>query len=180
MSMNLLLPREDEAVIWRGPLLAGAVKQFWGDVLWGKLDYMLLDLPPGTGDVPLTAMQSLPLEGVLLVTSPQELAGMVVRKAARMAAQLEIPILGVVENMSYAVCPHCGEELEIFGPSHLDAVCESLGTEALGRIPLDSRIALLCDRGEIEDYLQPVLDDLVEAVLSRVLAKVASPVGGEG
>jgi len=118
MSINLLLPSEDEAVIWRGPLISSAIKQFWNEVFWGDLDYLIVDLPPGTSDASLTVMQSIPLSGVVLVTSPQDLAGMVVRKAARMAQHMGAPILGLVENMSYVTCPKCGEKIEVFGPSH--------------------------------------------------------------
>ncbi len=152
MSINLLLSSEDQAVIWRGPLIGGAIKQFWGDVFWGALDYLLVDLPPGTADAPLTVMQSLPMSGVVLVTSPQDLAGMVVRKAAQMALVMQVPILGVVENMSYALCPNCGQHIEIFGPSHAEDMARQLGVPFMGRLPLDSRIAELCDQGRIEDY----------------------------
>ncbi len=152
MSINLLLPNEDQAVIWRGPLIGGAIKQFWGDVFWGALDYLLVDLPPGTADAPLTVMQSLPLSGVVLVTSPQDLAGMVVRKAAQMALLMQVPILGLVENMSYALCPDCGRHIEIFGPSHAEKMALQLGAPLLGRLSLDPRIAELCDQGRIEEY----------------------------
>jgi Mrp family chromosome partitioning ATPase len=171
MSINLLLAREDDAVIWRGPLISSAVKQFWGDVYWGTLDYLVVDMPPGTADVPLTVMQSLPLNGIILVTSPQELAGMVVRKAGNMAAQLNVPILGVVENMSYAVCPHCGKRYDLFGPSHLAAVCEPLHMPVLGHIPLDSAIAELCDAGQIEDCSLAAFGEIAE----RTLALVGEP-----
>jgi len=171
MSINLLLPNEDDAVIWRGPLISGAVKQFWGDVFWGTLDYLLVDLPPGTADVPLTVMQSLPLNGIILVTSPQDLAGMVVRKAAHMAAQLKVPILGVVENMSYAICPRCGEQFALFGPSHIAAICEPLRIPVLGRIPLDPHIAELCDQGEIEHYVQPVFSEIAALLLQGTMHK---------
>jgi Mrp family chromosome partitioning ATPase len=152
MSINLLLANEDQAVIWRGPLIGGAIKQFWGDVFWGTLDYLLVDLPPGTADAPLTVMQSLPMSGVVLVTSPQDLAGMVVRKAAQMAMVMKVPILGLVENMSYAICPDCGQRIEIFGPSHAEKMARQLGAPLLGRLALDPRIAELCDQGRIEDY----------------------------
>jgi len=175
MSINLLLPHEDEAVIWRGPLIGGAIKQFWGDVFWGTLDYLLVDLPPGTADAPLTVMQSLPLHGVVLVTSPQDLAGMVVRKAARMATQLQVPILGVVENMSYAVCAHCGERLEVFGPSHIGEVTTPLGIPLLGQIPLDARISEQGDHGEIESYHSPIVGSMVDRVLQRMPEKATTP-----
>jgi Mrp family chromosome partitioning ATPase len=152
MSINLLLPSEDQAVIWRGPLVGRAIQQFWGDVLWGDLDYLVVDLPPGTSDAPLTVMQSLPLSGVVLVTSPQDLAGMVVRKAAQMAGHMNVPILGLIENMSYFVCPDNGKQYDIFGPSHAEVMAARLGVPFLGRLPIDPEIARLCDAGRIEDY----------------------------
>ncbi len=175
MSINLLLPQEDEAVIWRGPLIASAIKQFWGDVVWGALDYLLVDLPPGTADAPLTVMQSLPLNGVVLVTSPQELAGMVVRKAARMAAQLDVPVLGIVENMSYAVCPHCGQKHEVFGASHIEGVTGPLGIPLLGRIPLDPGISDLSDHGRIEEYVLDGLAGIVDQLVARTPAEATTP-----
>lgn len=152
MSINLLLPREDEAVIWRGPLISSAIKQFWGDVVWGDLDWLVVDLPPGTSDAALTVMQSLPLSGVVLVSSPQDLAEMVVRKAARMARTMEVPLLGLVENMSYFVCPDGGQRYEIFGPSHGEEMARRLEAPFLGRLPLDPRISELCDAGNVEAY----------------------------
>ena len=152
MSINLLLPSEDEAVIWRGPLISNAIKQFWGDVLWGDLDYLIVDLPPGTSDASLTVMQSLPLSGVVLVCTPQDLAGMVVRKAARMAGHLAVPILGLVENMSYFVCPESGKRYDIFGPSHAEEMARQMLVPFLGRLPIDPEIARLCDSGGIENY----------------------------
>ncbi|MBC8264706.1 MAG: Mrp/NBP35 family ATP-binding protein [Anaerolineales bacterium] len=152
MSINLLLPQEDEAVIWRGPLISTAIKQFWGDVVWGNLDYLVVDLPPGTADASLTVMQSIPLSGVVLVTSPQGLAAMVVRKAARMARTMGVPVLGVMENMSYVVCPDTGRQLEVFGPSKAEAMAAQLGVPFLGRLPIDPQIAQLCDEGRIEEY----------------------------
>jgi ATP-binding protein involved in chromosome partitioning len=152
MSINLLLPSEDQAVIWRGPLIGRAIQQFWGDVLWGDLDYLVVDLPPGTSDAPLTVMQSLPLSGVVLVTSPQDLAGMVVRKAAQMAGHMNVPILGLIENMSYFVCPDTGKQYDIFGPSHAEVMAARLSVPFLGRLPIDPEIARLCDAGRVEDY----------------------------
>lgn len=152
MSINLLLPSEDDAVIWRGPLISGAIRQFWQEVVWGQLDTLVVDLPPGTSDASLTVMQSLPLSGVVLVTSPQDLAGMVVRKAAKMAEHLSIPILGLVENMSYFVAPDTGKQYEIFGPSHAKQTATQLGVPLLGRLPLDRQIAELSDAGRIEEY----------------------------
>ncbi|MBC7340127.1 MAG: Mrp/NBP35 family ATP-binding protein [Firmicutes bacterium] len=164
MSLNLLLPHEDDPVIWRGPLIAGAVRQFWTDVAWGELDYLLVDLPPGTGDAPLTVMQSLPLDGLVVVSSPQDLAVMVVRKAIKMAGMLGVPILGLLENMTYATCPRCGEKLRLFGPSQGERVARETGVPFLGEIPLDPHLAELCDSGEIEQYegvMLPLLSSLL-------------------
>jgi Mrp family chromosome partitioning ATPase len=152
MSINLLLERQDQAVIWRGPRIGGVIRQFWSDVLWGELDYLIVDLPPGTSDASLTVMQALPLSGVVLVTSPQDLAGMVVRKAAHMTRELSVSLLGLIENMSYFVCPDTGKQHEIFGPSHAEQVALELGTLFLGRLPIDPEIAKLCDVGRIESY----------------------------
>jgi Mrp family chromosome partitioning ATPase len=152
MSINLLLESEDQAVIWRGPLISNTIKQFWTEVLWGELDYLLVDLPPGTSDASLTVLQSLPMSGVVLVTSPQSLAGMVVRKAANMVRDIGIPILGLLENMSYFVCPDTGAHHKIFGPSKPELMASQLGVPFLGCLPIDPAIASLCDRGEIENY----------------------------
>jgi Mrp family chromosome partitioning ATPase len=164
MSINLLLEREDMAVIWRGPLVSGAIKQFWGDIFWGTLDYLVVDLPPGTSDASLTVMQSLPMSGIVLVSSPQDLAGMVVRKAANMARQMGTPILGLVENMSYFDCPDTGKRYELFGPSHAEETAQRIGVPFLGRLPIDPEIARLCDAGLIEDYagelFSPIAQDL--------------------
>ncbi|MBC8249866.1 MAG: Mrp/NBP35 family ATP-binding protein [Anaerolineales bacterium] len=168
MSINLLLPREDEAVIWRGPLISTAIKQFWGDVVWGNLDYLVVDLPPGTADASLTVMQSIPLSGVVLVTSPQGLAAMVVRKAARMAWAMGVPILGLVENMSYVVCPDTGRRLEVFGPSTAEVMAAQLGVPLLGRLPIDPQIAQFCDEGRIEEYRSDTF-----AAIARQLAETA-------
>lgn len=151
MSVNLLLDNETTPVIWRGPVIAGTVKQFWTDVMWGDVDVMLVDCPPGTGDVPLTVFQSIPLDGIVIVTSPQELVSMIVGKAANMAKMMNIPVLGVVENMSYVACPDCGKTIEVFGPSRLETVCQEYGFDALSRIPLDPSYAALCDAGKIEE-----------------------------
>jgi Mrp family chromosome partitioning ATPase len=165
VSINLLLESEDQAVIWRGPLIGRAIQQFWGDVLWGALDYLVVDLPPGTSDASLTVMQSLPLSGVVLVTSPQDLAGMVVRKAAQMAQVMKIPVIGLIENMSYFVCPDTGKRYDLFGPSHAEAMAAHLGMPFLGRLPIDPEIARLCDAGRIEDYpiesFQPMAERIV-------------------
>jgi ATP-binding protein involved in chromosome partitioning len=152
MSINLLLEQEDMAVIWRGPLVSGAIKQFWGDIFWGTLDYLIVDLPPGTSDASLTVMQSLPMSGIVLVSSPQDLAGMVVRKAARMAEQMGAPVMGLIENMSYFECPDTGKRYEVFGPSHAEQTARQIGVPLLGRLPIDPEIAQLCDAGRVEDY----------------------------
>ena len=158
MSVNLLLEEEDSPVIWRGPVIAGTVKQFWTDVLWEDLDYLFVDLPPGTGDVPLTVFQSIPLDGIVIVSSPQELVSLIVKKAYNMAKLMNIPILGLVENMSYLKCPDCGKELNLFGKSKLAETAGEFGIEMLGRIPIDPAIAELVDQGDFEsfscDYLE--------------------------
>lgn len=152
MSLNLLLENEDDPVIWRGPLISGAVKQFWTDVVWGQLDFLIVDLPPGTGDAPLTVMQSLPLDGVVVVASPQDLAMMVVKKAINMARRLSVPIIGLVENMSFLSCPRCGNQMRVFGPSRAAEFCAASGIRFLGALPLDPVLSALGDRGGIEDY----------------------------
>ena len=163
MSINLLLPDEESPVIWRGPILANMVKQFWSDVIWGELDFLFVDMPPGTGDVPLTVFQSLPVAGIIIVTSPQELVSMIVTKAVNMAKKMDIPILGVVENMSYLVCPDCGKKINVFGESHLEEVAEKEGVKILARIPIDPKVAEMVDGGRIEYVDAPWLDDAVEA-----------------
>lgn len=167
MSMNLILPAEDDAVIWRGPLISSAVGQFYQECEWGNLDYLLIDLPPGTADVPLTVMQSIPLDGIILVTSPQELAGMIVGKAVRMAAQLDAPITGLIENMSYVTCPSCGERVEPFGPSHGEEAASRMGTDLLGSLPLDRAISELADGGRLEEYESPAVEAVIGAVVRR-------------
>jgi ATP-binding protein involved in chromosome partitioning len=177
MSINLLLESDDQAVIWRGPLIGRTIQQFWGEVFWGTLDYLIVDLPPGTSDASLTVMQSLPSSGIVLVTSPQDLAGMVVRKAAQMAQRLGIPLLGLVENMSYFVCPDTGKQYDIFGPSRAEELALRLGTFFLGRLPIDPEIARLCDAGHIEDYpvepFRPMAQRIVE--LATTLRKPSIP-----
>ncbi|MFZ5917520.1 MAG: Mrp/NBP35 family ATP-binding protein [Chloroflexota bacterium] len=170
MSINLLLPAEDEAVIWRGPLISGAIKQFWGDVLWGDLDYLIVDLPPGTSDASLTVMQSLPLNGVVLVTSPQGLADMVVAKAARMAERLSVPLLGLIENMSYVVCPDTGKHLEVFGPSKSTVIAARFGIPLLGRLPIDPEVAQLCDVGRVEELAAQEFTQIAEQLVANVPA----------
>ena len=162
MSVNLLLGDETSPVVWRGPVIAGAVKQFWTDVIWNDVDYMFVDMPPGTGDVPLTVFQSLPLDGIIIVTTPQDLVSMIVEKAVNMAKLMNIPILGLVENMSYAVCPDCGKHIDIFGKSRLEETAAKYGIAPLARIPLDPRLAALIDKGAIElmdnDYVKSAAD----------------------
>lgn len=145
MSINLLLPDEESPVIWRGPILANMVKQFWSDVIWGNLDYLFVDMPPGTGDVPLTVFQSIPVEGIIMVTSPQDLVRLIVKKALNMAESMHIPVLGLVENYSYVVCPDCGKEFRIFGESGIDALAEELNLPILGKMPIDTKLAELAD-----------------------------------
>jgi len=152
MSMNLLLPSEDEAVIWRGPLMSKAIMQFWEEVLWGKLDYLIIDLPPGTGDAPLTVLQVIPVSGIVAVFTPQELTEMIVKKAVRMAQKMNVRVLGVVENMSYLVLPDTGKKLEIFGKSKGEEMAKASGAPLLGKLPIDPELAKLCDEGEIERY----------------------------
>jgi Mrp family chromosome partitioning ATPase len=162
MSINLLLENEEQAVVWRGPLIGRAIKQFWTDTLWDTLDFFVVDLPPGTSDAPLTVMQSLPMSGILLVTSPQELAGMVVRKAANMATQIGVPILGIIENMSSFRVPDTGKEYQVFGPSHSEETAQALNIPVLARLPIDSRIAVLCDQGKVEECQVPEFKVVVE------------------
>lgn len=150
MSVNLLLDNPADPVIWRGPVIAGAVKQFWTDVIWGDIDYMFIDMPPGTGDVALTVFQSIPIDGVIIVTSPQELVSMIVEKAVNMAKAMDIPILGMVENMSYVKCPDCGKEIKIFGESHLEEVAKKFGVAVTDRLPMAPVIATACDHGMAE------------------------------
>jgi Mrp family chromosome partitioning ATPase len=166
VSINLLLEQEDQAVIWRGPLIGRAIQQFWRDVLWGALDYLVVDLPPGTSDASLTVMQSLPLSGVVLVTSPQDLAGLVVRKAAQMAQVMKIPVIGLIENMSYFVCPDTGKRYDLFGPSHAETMAAQLGVSFLGRLPIDPEIARLCDAGRIEDYPIAAFKPMAERIVA--------------
>lgn len=160
MSINLLLEHEDDAVIWRGPLISKSIQQFWEDILWGKLDYLIIDLPPGTADAPLTVMQTLPVSGVVVVFSPQELAAMVVKKAVRMAKQMNIPILGVVENMSYLTIPDTGKRIELFGKSRGKEMAEAAAAPLLAQIPVDPDLATLCDEGHIERYSSEAMDTL--------------------
>ena len=168
ISVNLLLDNETDPVVWRGPVIAGTVKQFWTDVIWKDVDYMFVDMPPGTGDVPLTVFQSLPLDGIVIVTSPQELVSMIVTKAVNMAKLMDIPILGIVENMSYVECPDCGRKINVFGESKTDAVAAEFGLKVLAKLPLDPVLANNCDNGLIElfegDYMESAADEIEKAV----------------
>ncbi|MBA7675414.1 Iron-sulfur cluster carrier protein [subsurface metagenome] len=164
MSINLLLPGEDEAVIWRGPLIARAITQFWEEVLWGQLDYLMVDLPPGTADAPLTVLQTLPVTGVIIVFTPQDLTNMVVRKAVKMARQMDKTILGVVENMSYLYIPEIDKKMEIFGKSRGEEMAQAAGAPLLARLPLDPELARLCDEGTIERYDSEVMNGLKESI----------------
>ena len=165
MSVNLLLEHTDDPVVWRGPVIAGTVKQFWTDVVWGEVDYMFIDMPPGTGDVPLTVFQSIPVDGIVIVTSPQDLVSMIVKKACKMAKLMNVPIVCIVENMSYLVCPDCGKKIEIFGKSKLEEVAAETGLPILGRMPIDPNLAALCDEGKIDqmptEYLSEAADQLI-------------------
>jgi Mrp family chromosome partitioning ATPase len=176
MSINLLMEDEGQAVIWRGPMISGAIQQFWRDVHWGQLDYLLVDLPPGTSDAALTVMQSLPLDGILMVTSPQSLSAMVVRKAVKMAQTVGVPIVGIVENMAEFVAPDTGTHYPIFGPSHAAEVAASAGAPLLARLPIDPDVASLCDAGEIEAILRPEIAPLVVSLERLVpISKTPSP-----
>lgn len=164
MSVNLLLPDETAPVIWRGPIIAGTAKQFWTDVVWDDVDYMFVDMPPGTGDVPLTVFQSIPLDGIIVVTSPQELVSMIVGKAVKMAEMMNVPIIGLVENMSYAVCPDCGKQIKVFGESHIDETAEKFGLKVLAKLPIDPETAGLVDKGLLELTESTAADPIVDAV----------------
>ena len=164
MSINLLLPTEDTPVIWRGPVLANMVKQFWTDVIWGDVDYLFVDMPPGTGDVPLTVFQSLPVDGVVIVTSPQDLVQMIVKKAYGMAKQMNIPVLGIVENYSYVKCPDCGKEIKVFGESHIDEIAAEYDVPVLAKLPMDPALAAACDAGKIEYVENNYMKDAIEVL----------------
>jgi len=166
MSVNLLLENDTDPVVWRGPVIAGTVKQFWTEVVWNDVDYMFVDMPPGTGDVPLTVFQSLPLDGIVVVTSPQELVGMIVGKAVKMAEMMDIPILGIVENMSYFSCPDCGKHHSIFGESHIDSYAKEYAIDTVCKIPINPKFAAACDNGMIElfegNWIDPLADKIEE------------------
>ena len=160
MSINLLLDNDTDPVLWRGPIIAGAVGQFWTDVIWSDVDYMFVDMPPGTGDVPLTVFQSIPVKGIVVVTSPQELVSMIVEKAVRMAEMMDVPVLGIVENMSYFECPDCGAKHSVFGESHIDEIASKHGISSVSKLPIQPAIAAACDEGNIESVDAPWLSDL--------------------
>lgn len=164
MSINLLLPNETDPVVWRGPVIAGAVKQFWTDVLWEDVDYMFVDMPPGTGDVPLTVFQSLPLDGIVVVTTPQDLVSMIVGKAVKMAEMMDVPVLGIVENMSYVECPDCGKKISIFGESHVKEVADKYDLLVLSQLPINPSLTAAVDAGNVEDLEFSYMDDAVKII----------------
>lgn len=170
MSINLLMPDPETPVIWRGPVLANMVKQFWSDVIWGELDYLLVDMPPGTGDVPLTVFQSLPVDGIMIVTSPQDLVKMIVKKAYNMAKTMKIPVLGIIENYSYLECPDCGKRIPVFGESKVDAVSDEIGVLVAGKLPIDPKLSALSDAGEFAKAENKYLDEAL-AILRLVQTK---------
>lgn len=167
MSLNLLMKNETDPVVWRGPLISGAVKQFWTDVIWGDVDYMFIDMPPGTGDVALTVFQSIPVDGIVIVASPQELVGMIVEKAVNMAKMMDVPVLALVENMSYITCPDCGKEIHVFGESHIDEIAQKHGVETVARMPIDPALAAACDAGTIESFNGAWLDGVLEKLTTE-------------
>ena len=150
MSVNLLLEHDEDPVVWRGPVISGAITQFWTDVVWGDIDFMFIDMPPGTGDVPLTVFQSLPVDGIIVVTTPQDLVNMIVRKAYNMAQMMKVPVIGVIENMSYIKCPDCGKKISVFGESKIDEIAKTLGLPVLAKLPIDPKTAELVDKGAVE------------------------------
>ena len=164
MSVNLVLENENDPVLWRGPLVSGLIKQFWTDVVWEDVDYMLVDMPPGTGDVPLTVFQSLPIDGIVIVTSPQDLVSMIVSKAIKMAEMMNIPVLGLVENYSYVKCPDCGKEIKVFGDSKIDGIAQKFDLEILAKLPIDPKLSEACDLGKIEE----VRGDWLKAAIQKI------------
>ncbi len=167
ISANLLLEDTTAPVVWRGSLISGTVKQFWTDVIWNDVDYMFVDCPPGTGDVPLTVFQTIKLDGIIIVSSPQDLVSMIVSKAANMAKLMDIPVLGIVENMSYVECPDCGKHINIYGDSHIEEVAEKFGYDLLAKMPIDPKLTALCDRGMLELMENSSLDDAVEKIIAK-------------
>lgn len=168
ISANLILDNESDPIVWRGPMIAGAVKQFWGETHWDNIDYMFVDMPPGTGDVPLTVFQSIPLDGIVIVTSPQELVSMIVEKAVKMAKMMKVPIFGVIENMSYLECPDCGKRLYPFGESKLDEVAKAYGVDILARFPIDSEFAKISDSGRIESIINEPADEAADIIEKKI------------
>lgn len=168
MSVNLLLEQEDAPVVWRGPVISGVINQFWTDVLWGDVDYMFVDMPPGTGDVPLTVFQSLPLDGIVVVTTPQDLVTMIVKKAYHMAQMMHVPVIGLVENMSYIACPDCGKYISLFGESKVDDVAAELGLPVLAKLPVDPNTAALVDKGGVELAKVPGIDEAAQYILDHL------------
>lgn len=168
MSVNLLLEHEEDPVVWRGPIISGMIKQFWNEVFWGDIDFMFVDMPPGTGDVPLTVFQSLPLDGIIIVSTPQDLVHMIVKKAYKMAEMMNVPVLGLIENMSYVTCPCCNEKINVFGESSIDAVSQELGVPVLAKLPVDPKTAKLVDQGAVEladdQYILPAAEK-IEAMM---------------
>ncbi|WP_418747005.1 P-loop NTPase [Frisingicoccus sp.] len=167
MSVNLILDNEEAPVVWRGPVIAGVVKQFWSEVVWGELDYLLVDMPPGTGDVPLTVFQSLPVDGIVVVTSPQELVGMIVKKAYNMAQMMNIPVFGLIQNMSYVLCPDCGKQIYIYGEGHGEETAKELNIPAYASLPMIPEIAALCDAGAIEDYDNTYMEEFINKLTAK-------------
>lgn len=166
MSVNLLLEDEEEPVIWRGPVISSVVKQFWSDVYWGELDYLLIDMPPGTGDVPLTVFQSIPVDGAIIVTSPQDLVRLIVKKAYNMAVKMDIPVMGIVENYSYIECPDCGKKISVFGESKIDEIASEIGVEVLGKLPIIPAIAKLADEGRFDEADNTFIDMAVDKIIN--------------
>ena len=171
MSINLLLKEETDPVVWRAPMITGTVKQFWSDVIWNEVDYMLVDMPPGTGDIPLTVFQSIPLDGIIIVASPQELVGMIVEKAVRMAEMMNVPLLGLVENMSYFTCPDCGKRHSVFGDSHIDEIAARYNTKVIAKLPIDPDLAAMIDAGKAEAFEGSYLDETAQYLVDTLEAK---------
>lgn len=171
MSVNLILENDTDPVIWRGPIISGMVKQFWTDVIWEDVDYMFIDMPPGTGDVPLTVFQSLPVDGIVIVTSPQELVSMIVSKAVKMAEMMNIPVIGIVENMSYLECPDCHSRISIFGESHIETTAKKHQIKTISKLPLNPEIAKLCDKGMVEMVDTYYLDNIVNEIENMEVEK---------
>ena len=171
MSINLLLKEETDPVVWRAPMITGTVKQFWSDVIWNEVDYMLVDMPPGTGDIPLTVFQSIPLDGIIIVASPQELVGMIVEKAVRMAEMMKVPLLGLVENMSYFTCPDCGKRHSVFGDSHIDEIAARYNTKVIAKLPIDPDLAAMIDAGKAEAFEGNYLDETAQYLVDTLEEK---------